>query len=474
MTTLSRREALRLMSLSVGALIAARCAPLADEAAPNPSSAAATLGPTSDTREAEVIVIGAGVSGLAAARTLADDGYSVILLEGRDRIGGRVWTDQSLGLPLDLGASWIHGTFLNPLTRLADRIGAKRVETDYDNLNAFNTDGQELSTARYLEMQALFAELQSFIADWAEDRDEDPSLGDAVTEFLERKDLSLEQLQQLHFSIVSAIDLDYATSPGDLSAWYYDDQSAYLGPDVLFPDGYGAIPNYLAQGLDIRLGHICTHIDYSADTVRVSTNQGQFSAPRVVVSLPLGVLKSGRVTFTPQLPDRKLAAMDGLGFGVLNKVYLQFPSVFWDAEADGLAYVSEQRGRFNAWINFAKINGQPILLAFNGGDFGFEIEDWSDEQIVAAAMETLRTIYGAAIPEPTNHLITRWSQDPFALGSYSAIMPGASGENSNVLAEALDDKLFFAGEATHRDHPSTVHGAYMSGLRAAEEIIESD
>ncbi|MCG8376424.1 MAG: FAD-dependent oxidoreductase, partial [Chlorobiales bacterium] len=282
------------------------------------------------------------------------------------------------------------------------------------------------------------------------------------------------QLQRLQFTINNVIETEYAANVADLSLWYYDDQGQYLGPDVLFPNGYGAIPDYLAQGLDIRLEHICEEIDYSAESVRVLTNQGEFTAPRAVVTLPIGVLKSGQVRFTPGLPSAKQQAMDGLGFGVLNKVYLEFPAVFWDQTPHALGYVSEQKGRFNAWINFVPVNGQPILLGFNGGEFGLEIEDWSDEDIIALAMQTLRTIYGPNIPAPVNHLITRWSKDPFALGSYSSIMPGASSANYEIMAEALDERLYFAGEATHRTHPSTVHGAYLSGLRAAEEIIEAD
>jgi monoamine oxidase len=485
MTSVSRRELLRLIYVSAGALIVAKCAPneISDGWSPlsTANSASSTTpnaqtDPTSETnpasKEATVIVIGAGVSGLAAARRLADEGVNVIVLEGRDRIGGRVWTDHSIGTPLDLGASWIHGTFLNPLTALADRIGIKRVETNYDNQIVFGKDGSQLSDAEYTEMESLFSDLQSFAYEWTEELDNDVPLARAIEEFLERRNLNTEQLENLQFSITNLIDLDYAAAPDDLSAWYYDDQSEYLGPDVLFPEGYGAIPDYLAQGLDIRLDTICNEINYNSEGVQISTSQGLYSANKVVVSLPLGILKSGKVTFSPVLPKKKLNAMAGLGFGVLNKVYLEFPSVFWDEEADALGYISEQRGRFNGWINFVPVNRKPILLAFNGGEFGFEIEDWGDAEIIDGAMNVLKTIYGNSIPDPIHTIITRWSKDQFALGSYSYIKPGSTGDISNDLAEPVGESLHFAGEATHREHPSTVHGAYMSGLRAAEEIID--
>ena len=386
MPNFSRRQMLQLAYISAGALITARCAPI--QSTPSPSASAPTSdivpnatpstasSPTPQSRQAEVIVIGAGVSGLAAAKTLADDGYSVIVLEGRDRIGGRVWTDRSTGHTLDLGASWIHGTFLNPLTGLANEIGAQRVQTDYDNQVIYGPDGVELRDAAYAETESLFNDLSGQLSEWSEELDDDISLGAAITRYLESRNLSTAQLQRLQFTINNVIETEYAANVADLSLWYYDDQGQNLGPDVLFPNGYGAIPDYLAQGLDIRLEHICEEIDYSAESVRVLTNQGEFTAPRAVVTLPIGVLKSGQVRFTPGLPSAKQQAMDGLGFGVLNKVYLEFPAVFWDEAPHALGYVSEQKGRFNAWINFVPVNGQPILLGFNGA--GIETLDHDD------------------------------------------------------------------------------------------------
>ena len=489
MTTISRREILKLTSIAIGALITARCT--VDDA-PSTSSSLATNAspisinqpvdslepastpspsPTPQTRDADVIVIGAGVAGLSAAKALAEEDFSVIVLEARNRMGGRVWTDTTTGTALDMGASWIHGTLLNPLTGLANDLDLDRVETDYDNHLIYGPEGEELSDRQSAEAERLFENMADQLEEWAEDFDNDTSLQNAINQYLQSRNLSDDKLLLLQYAINTVIEHEYAADVSQLSLWWFDDQSEFRGPDVVFPDGYEAIPRYLAQEIDIRLEEICSHVEYSADQVRIQSTSGEFTASKVVVTLPLGVLKSGNVLFSPALPSGKQRAIEGLGFGVLNKVYLEFPTVFWDRDAHLLGYISEEKGRFCEWLNFYPLTGKPILLGFNAGEFGLTIENWADDEIVNLAMRTLETIYGEGIPQPINYLITRWGKDPFSLGSYSSIKPFSTPALYESLAAPVDEKLYFAGEATHRWHPSTVHGAYMSGLRAAEEII---
>jgi len=182
-------------------------------------------------------------------------------------------------------------------------------------------------------------------------------------------------------------------------------------------------------------------------------------------------LKQASIKFEPPLPESKQDAIDRLAMGVLNKVYLKFPAVFWDKDVETISYVGERLGEGCDWLSFTPFTGQPVLMAFHGGEKGFALEDLSDDEIVAGAMQTLRVMFGEDIPEPEGVLITRWGKDPFSFGAYSHIPPFASGDDYDALAEPVDDVLFFAGEATSREYPSTVHGAYLSGVRAAEEIL---
>ena len=483
MTHLTRRDILKLTAISLGGLLAASCglftsvpasSPTGKPASPSqtkssPEDSPATAAPDDRPREAEVIVIGAGMAGLAAARQLADRDYDVILLEARDRIGGRTWTDNSLGLPLDLGASWIHGVNKNPMTTLADKINAPRVVTDYDSITRYKSDGAELSNQEDADIDALLEQFAEQVAVWQEEADNDASLQDALDMFISNKRFSREGMMNLLYAVNTALEHEYGADISDLSLWEFDQDGELKGEDVIFPNGYGQLAQSLADGLDIRLNYIVRRVEYSSDGARVTTDQGTFEAKAVLVAVPLGVLKQNAIAFEPSLPGWKTESINRLNMGVLNKCYLKFPEVFWDEESHLLGYVSEEKGRWCEWVNFAALIDQPILLGFNAGEFGYEIESWSDEEIVASAMQILRTIYGDSIPNPEGYIITRWGRDPFAFGSYSHIPPFASGADYDALAKPVEN-LFFAGEATHRQFPSTVHGAYLSGQRAAEEI----
>ncbi|PKL74641.1 MAG: amine oxidase, partial [Candidatus Melainabacteria bacterium HGW-Melainabacteria-1] len=212
-------------------------------------------------------------------------------------------------------------------------------------------------------------------------------------------------------------------------------------------------------------------VDWSGDRVLVKTNQGNYSGDRLIITLPLGVLKRGDVSFSPAMPAPKRAAIQALGMGVLNKCYLRFAKVFWPAEIDWLEHIPSRRGEWNEWVSFKRAANLPILLGFNAADRGREIESLSDQAIVSSAMQTLRKIFGSQIPDPVDYQISRWASDPFARGSYSFNALGSTPNMRDDLAETLDEMLYFAGEATEREHFSTTHGAYLSGLRVADEIM---
>ncbi len=294
-----------------------------------------------------VVVVGAGAAGLAAAHDLAAADIEVRVVEARNRVGGRVWTDTSMGSPLDLGASWIHGVDDNPLSELADKINATRVATNYDNLMARNAAGEIVRP------------------------------GDIPSEFEE----------------VFAIELEYAADVGELSPGALEEGLAFDGHDVVFPDGYVHVLETLIDGFDVRLGVVVDRVQRHDDGVTVLAGEETFDADAALITVPLGVLKAGSITFSPPLGQDRLDAIDRLGMGLLNKVYLRFSETFWDRDADFLGYISSRRGYFAAWLNFARYTGEPILLGFNAGSVAEELEALTDEQIVAEAMTVLRMMY---------------------------------------------------------------------------------
>lgn len=274
----------------------------------------------------------------------------------------------------------------------------------------------------------------------------------------------------MRYLINSDYEQDYSGSSNSLSAMWFDDDSEFSGEDLLMVKGYKPLTEYLSQGLNIQLGQNVKRIRVVSGLVYVDTDTTTYVADKVVVTLPLGVLKSGSIIFQPGLPVAKQTAINKLGMGILNKCILRFPSVFWAQQYDWLGYIPALNGQWAEWISLSRQVNQPILVGFNAADFGRQIESWTDAQIINSAMTTLRLIYGAKIPNPVGYQITRWGSDPFTLGSYSYLPVGSTPKMRDDLAANINQTIFFAGEATNRLYPGTVHGAYLSGLKAAQDI----
>ncbi|MFD6354854.1 flavin monoamine oxidase family protein [Nocardia tengchongensis] len=421
-----------------------------------------------------VIVVGAGIAGLAAARSLADRGHDVVVVEARDRIGGRIrtsghWADA----PADLGATWIHGVDGNPITDLARKAGAATVPTSYENGTDYGTDGHPVDDATAAAIGHWRDRIAKALRD-VQDQDDDET-HDTSVRTVAQQAVNWPALGDPDKALVSSVlndyEHEYAGSVDELSSLYFDSDARIKGKDVLFPGGFTAITEFLAAGVTVRTGQVVERIEWNDAGVGVTTRSDTFHGDHVVVTLPLGVLQSGAVEFTPGLPTDKAAAVEHLGMGVLDKCYLRFPTKFWP-DTDWLTYVPrlDNAGQWGQWVNFSRACGQPILLGFNAGDFGRSSENSSDADLVASAMSTLRTMYGPSIPAPLDYQLTRWSQDPYARGSYSFNKIGSTPAMRDHLAASIDDRVHFAGEATDRNSFGTVHGAYASGVRAARQI----
>ncbi len=430
-----------------------------------------------ETLTRDVVVIGAGAAGIAAAAELAGAGYTVAILEGRSRMGGRVWTSRLWpGRPVDLGASWIHGTSGNPLTALAKRFKLATAVTDYDSIALYHA-GRRVSSQAVSALDEQFEELMSAVAALSEEADEDLPLGQVIDAVIEEMALSRTAERMLRYAVNATVEQEYAEDTALLSAWYWDDDEVLDGDDVIFPNGYGVLLENLAAGLDLRLNRTVSRIDYDRRGVQVTAGPLTVNAAQAVVTLPLGVLQASAVRFDKPLPPKKQAAMQRLNMGLLNKLVLRFPERFWNDETDLLGIIDAKNGDaknglWAEWLNLAAFLDEPLLMGFNAGSVARQMEKRSDAVTVASAMDTLRSVYGSAIPAPVGYQLSRWADDPFALGAYSSKGVGATRADYEILGAPVGDRLFFAGEHTHPEHPATVHGALWSGLRAAEEIQE--
>lgn len=411
-----------------------------------------------------VVVVGAGMAGLAAARTLADAGQPVVVLEARNRLGGRVFTDRSAGLPLDLGASWLHGTTRNPLLPLIQRLGMPSQVTDYNDMQRYASEGQPLSPAQDARLERLYQRLLNRVAQ-AQETLPEQSLAAAIGR-MRQQDPSLAD-PALPYIVNSQIEHEYAADASDLSLHYFDAVNEVQGQDLLFPSGYDGLIKGLAQGLEVRLNTPIERIEHNRHGVVLRSRGQSWATSHVVLTVPLGVLKAGRIEFAPALPMSKQQAIARLGMGLLDKLYLQFPRVFWPPN-ELLGYLSNN-GSWAESLNLHAYTGQPWLLLFNAGTYARFLAQQSDAQAVQLAMQALRQIFPQA-PDPVAFRRTRWSQDPFALGSYSFFATGSRPQDRRALFAPMG-RVHFAGEACRLDYPSTTHGAYLSGVEAAKAVL---
>lgn len=437
------------------------------------------------TREADVLVIGAGMAGLTAARALQAAGKRVIVLEARDRIGGRIWTETIAGQRVDLGASWIHGVTGNPLSELAARVGAKTVPTDYESMQRFDPSGRPLTDAEDAALERLWARWEA----WREAQLEresgraDRPLRAAVEAFASAQRLSPDARVQLRALLCSTLEHEYAQDAGLLSFRHFDDTGEFGGGDVLLPGGYHALVAEVARGVDVRLGVQVANVDTRGEGATVRDAGGAvWQADVVVVTLPLGVLKAGDVRFEPPLPSRVQQAIGRLGMGVLDKIAMVWPesalatrapgtSGAWPAEHVLGRVVDPDRDPFVEWLNVRALLGAPALLGFVAGAPALALEARDDAAVADAALGAARSMLGASLPTPAVVRRTRWGSDPFARGSYSSVGVGGSRRDCDALARPVSEALILAGEHTHGEHQGTVHGALLSGRRAAEQAL---
>ena len=327
-----------------------------------------------------IVVIGAGVAGLGAARDLTAAGREVVVLESRQRIGGRVWSDTVGGAPVDLGGSWLHGLRDNPLTDLAASLDIDLIRTDYEDAVLFDADGRPVDWSN-------LDHLYDLVEDMLSSSRSTKSMATAVDEL--RRQVEVEDRRHLEYVLASEIDHWFAAGPEDLAFSGVHEGGWSRGGDAIPATSYRPIIEHLATGLDIRLGHPVSEVIRTESGIRITTEETEFRGEAVVITVPLGVLQAGTIRFDPALPTVKSTAIQTLGMGTMDKVVLHFEEPFWDPDVDLIAYASSEPGRFIEWYNAIPWTGHPILVGFNAGRPAVEVESWSDERILTASLDVL-------------------------------------------------------------------------------------
>ncbi len=411
-----------------------------------------------------VVVIGGGISGLAAAKKLKDKGFSVVVLEAQEKVGGRMRTDRSLGVAFDEGASWIHGPKGNPITSLASQSGANTFLTSDDSVSVFDTNGKAYSDSILTASENQFNSALNAV------RNAGTQTQSFQTVF---NSLYPTQANDRLWKYMLSAFLEFNTG-GDiskLSSKFFDDDEEFSGEDVIITNGYDKVTDFLAQGLDIRLNTRVSSINYSNTKSVITANGNNMEADYVIVSVPLGVLKNNAIAFTPNLPINKANAIANTNIGNVNKFLLVWNTPFWDTNLQYIGYTPETKGKFNYFLNIKKFTPSNGLMTFALGDYATLTESMTDSQIINEIMLNLKSIYGNSIPNPSNFLRTKWGKNINAFGAYSYPTNGSTSTDFNTLATEINNKIFFAGEHTEKDYRGTVHGAYLSGIREADKII---
>ncbi|KAL2916314.1 ATPase of 26S proteasome regulatory subunit 4 [Polyrhizophydium stewartii] len=511
-------------------------------------------------RRPMIIIIGAGMAGLSAAREIFNiyDGIpgvpspEIVILEGRNRLGGRILTlpldtpPPNGGLPagVDLAAQIVTGfKDGNPLDVVINtQIGAPvHFLNNAEECRLYDIDGLEVEPEPDTSAENFYNEILDLacrtvvengeyvvlpleqLESYKRSNTDRPSLSEAVSlgavfEYHLQRHPLYPRLKPSHLRLLNwhVANLEYgnATNFSRLSSlhWDQDDEHEFSGTHAVLVGGYGQVPHAYAFGC--ASGHRRMNIEFGK-TVRKVTARKQsqespglvfvectdgsiYAADAVVVTLPLGVLKANSVTFSPQLPVWKTAAIRSLGMGLLNKVVLVFPFRFWNPDIDSFGALSDPddaafltvpgappqkgtfsayapvRGRFFMFWNMYPTTKLPVLSAFVSGQAAVDMEAESNESLIESAMTILSRIFSdrAPLPMPIEALVTRWSQDEFARGSYSFVDTRATGADYDAMAAPCFDRVFWAGEATCRDFPATVHGALISGQRAASQVAD--
>ncbi|MEP7363794.1 MAG: NAD(P)/FAD-dependent oxidoreductase [Acidobacteriota bacterium] len=410
------------------------------------------------TTNPDVAIIGAGSAGLNAARRLQELGRSVVVLEARDRIGGRAWTEtDTFGIPFDRGCAWLHKADDNPYTPLAREWGFTLFEHN-NHLDGLWLGDRKATDAERKQQTDEEAKLDLLMSKRAKQR-KDKS-GEA---WLKRRGVVEDAVATFHGPMSSAVDLD------ELSTIDYETIGTDVEPNLLIKEGYGALVARYGREVKVELNTPVRGIRYAGQGVEVETAKGTVRARACVVTSSTGVLAAEKIRFDPVLPEWKRDAIAGIPMGLLAKIAFQFHSsgLFGLQDFDDL--LREQRGKRDIYFLSFPFH-LPLMVGFVGGDFAWELSAAGEREAVDYGTNHLRHMFGSDVDKQiVKGTFTQWAGDPWALGAYATATPG-NGHRRADLRRTVADRVYFAGEACAPRWTQTCGGAALSGRETAESI----
>lgn len=407
--------------------------------------------------DVDVLIVGAGAAGISAARQFQRLGLSFRLIEARDRIGGRAFTDTSLGTPFDAGAEIIHFAQDNPWVEIAQDL---RIELDVagGRMGGWQvfSGGKPLGVLERGRRWQAFREMEARMAA-VERSGRDMSLADAVA------DLEPEQRAIARSGLLLVLGED-----GERIS-VLDNQQLWNGPDYTTRNGYGALIAAHGRDLPVSLSVSARTIRWGDGGVEAETSAGAIRARAAIITVPVGVLKSGAIRFVPELPASTQSALAGIGMGALTKIALRLNGERFDLN-DSTTLMDGTRSEAMTMIEMLP-DGKPLAVAICGGDFARGLGAAGEAAAVAHVTDTLAGMLGGNVRRSvTGGRLASWWADPLARGAYSVCLPGQSAARA-ALAEPVAARLWFAGEATAGGGSMTVGGATLSARKAAADCV---
>jgi monoamine oxidase len=399
----------------------------------------------------DIVVIGAGAAGLAATQTLVERGLSVICIEARDRIGGRAWTDsETLGVPFDRGCAWLHSADINPWRSIAANLGFTVIERkqvwqgrlgDRWLTESERADWDRIVAARLDAIAAVGASGRDIAASAVPaEREKWSAVAEAVISWYTSADS--DQVSTLDIFNANDTNIDW--------------------PIV---EGYGALVARYGEGLPVSLATPATRIAWGDHVVAVETRRGTVRARAAVIAVPTNVVAGGAIRFDPPLPIAKQEAFHNIPLGNAEKIVFRIEGNPF-GERPGVFGVAGGDDTYTGGYQFRPFE-RPLVIGFLGGSCARELAAAGEEAMIAFGIGELVRMFGSDVRRHIGKsAATKWADDSFIRGGYSAARPGHAHRRAD-LAASLDGKLFFAGEACSIDAYATCHGAYLTGVAAA-------
>eukprot|EP01060_Flectonema_neradi_P037932 TRINITY_DN779_c0_g3_i2.p1 TRINITY_DN779_c0_g3~~TRINITY_DN779_c0_g3_i2.p1 ORF type:complete len:497 (+),score=65.39 TRINITY_DN779_c0_g3_i2:77-1567(+) len=433
-----------------------------------------------------VVIVGGGIAGLTAGYELQNAGFNVTVLEASHRAGGRVWTIREWGdYNIDVGATFIHGIYGNPLTELAEKFDEPILQVDYSKMAVFDKHGQRVTKNTLKTTKKIYRQLRDSLMQQRDTLSKDQDLETTLLKGFKRLNLTVTKEQEagLSWHFFWEIVQDQIAKLNDLSTIEFDASTAFPGHDYILQNGMQSLTDKIAKKLNVVTGCEVNSVTTRGSPMRLECTgrSTEFKSDNVIVAVPLGVMQKNNIRFSPPLPKWKRRSIHRLGCSSAMKFALRFESQFWDSDVQFIGKLGAVNSTIfgeGAHMEFINMNafhpGSNVLIL----EVDVDHADWMNAQPkevrLQSIMDNLRQIYGNDIPDPIDVKTANFVSSPLVGCGFSYWPPLASGDDNLAAGECINKgKLCFISEYTSPLYYGNLHGAIDEGHKIAQHFIQN-